>query len=325
LEDVGQQFAVEGVSILKEHRVIASLRHCVPNSSCEAEFVLTDSSGKRVAGTDAPFRFTPTATNFHIWMAFVPDYKIHKAGRWQWTVKVTGGETFLKEFTILPPAPAQVSVLALHEQAREAAFRAFANYWLGQEGSYYAMFRRKPEPNPTGTPLWLLQIAGVAHNLTSEHLSPADGLNGITYRGRASFWFRVYRYFEPDSGWGAWQDVTRYDNSFSEVLGNMKDHSIPAGFKGHNLGFKLEQKDGHWYVWTDRGDLCVNGKGIERSEHSVDMRPPELSVLNYFIENGKSPRRRDKELGDDAKTSPEQWERNIINTTTQLRGGPLAQ
>jgi hypothetical protein len=164
-------------------------------------------------------------------------------------------------------------------------------------------------------------------------VSDADALNGISYRGRATFGFRVYRCWTASSGWGEWKDSVRYYNEFVEALSRIAAAGPPEGFgSDFQLSYTFEKKDGHWRTTAANGDLFVNGKYVGRSSDEVTsggaregyrIWQPKLEVVESIASGQGSQRLLDRTTGDQCRASPEEIDRNSITTMTMLRRRPL--
>lgn len=125
------------ISILKKQLAVLNLYELQPGQLYVSTWSLSD-GGKRPIMTDV-YRFAPDAPNYSVWYPFEPDYKVHKAGKWKWTAEVQGLGRYSTEVSVLPPTPTELKDLALHEKARESAYRAFAHYWIAFTNDYFTV------------------------------------------------------------------------------------------------------------------------------------------------------------------------------------------
>ncbi len=338
--DCDTSVVFQEATLLSPHRAKLDLVGLALGKAYEARWRLQDGDGKVIV-TDK-FPFTPTTSGWSVWFNFQPDYKTQKAGKWRWTVEIPGVGRHALEFTMLPPTPSQLRDLALHEQAREEVFRAFAQYWLNYSGHYFTTVvahsgavprhwnQFSSEPPAVTEAVSLLQVSGLDYRFDRGFVSDADRLNGISYRGSAAFGFNVYRFFTSDGGWSDWKDAQSYGGPFAQALAQMFGGlgvRMPSNFRGDfNLSFTIEQKDGHWRILADGGDLFVNGKRIESATASpkkTEVIQPRLDFVQQLAGGLGTQRNRDRLSGDSVKASPEEIGRNTITTMTALRGRSL--
>lgn len=148
-ENITTADAVKEISILKSHTAVLHLRNLRPGAQYQLTFWCNDGLRKEVYRTENPILFVPTDTEYWAWQRFSPNFKAHQAGLWKWSAEVKGHGRFSAEFGVLPPNPAESSDLIRNEKARENAFRAFANYWLGQDGTFHTIIERYPTEEAT--------------------------------------------------------------------------------------------------------------------------------------------------------------------------------
>ena len=307
-ERTDAQDSVSEVPSLRKHRAILHCTDLVTNRPYEVNWRLIDPSGKDWQLSTPKFVTTPLTPNWSMWSTYNPPETPPKAGVWTWEVSLQDGPTYRREFSMTPPSQAEMAQLSRYENAREVVLRAFAQRWLGHEGYYFGIVGDG-----------MSQLEGLSYRSRTDYVSVADLLNGITYKGKVSFTFRAFRLFGNDGRWGDWQDTAEHSSSFSEFLGEAFPGSLPARFqKGFDMNFTLQERDGHWRVWTDTGALYLNGRTLLKTFAS----PPSTSQVVQAL-NGRSSRTDSADQGESFRKSPPSSQADITKTMDQLRGRSL--
>lgn len=331
------------VSIMRPFNAVVAFNRLVPQKSYQVVFKLTDASGNLV-GEQKPFLFTPTQTSWMVYNSYSPDYEQQKPGTWRLEVELFGLGTIKQRFEVLSPTSEQRKILARHEQAREFAFQAFSHYWLGADmGDFSTFVTATGGQGSSSEDISLAQVAGVAYDLEQDHVSPADLLNGITYRARVGMGFTVYRYYQPGTAWDLWKDVDRSESDIGELMrklawGIRRKLDISADVSESPLApgmrFEIYEQDGHWFVISDRGDFFVNGvvKGQREPEFLKATKPtritgnvfqPSDKVALQVIETGRTPRDVAREVGSSVKPSDQELTQQKRRTMDMIRGKRL--
>lgn len=161
----------------------------------------------------------------------------------------------------------------------------------------------------------LIQVKELDYDFSKKwFLTPAEELNGITYRGNGYFFFKLYRIYDADDGWSDWFDVA----TGNEWRPNADLLNLP-------LSFSLLKRDGNWIVTGADGARFVNGKLIQVG---TKIRPnaPLLDVVQRILERGVNySRRAIWNAAVEARSDPEQIREETVNTFLQLRRGKVAQ
>jgi hypothetical protein len=335
--DLWNQVAVREVSILKPHTAIARLASLTVGREYEVNFSCCDASGKEIYRVKKPHVFTATATSWLAYASFTPDHKIQKAGKWTWVAEIRSVGKFKTEVGILPPTPDDLQDIARYEAARENALRAFANYWLGVNGTFHTVisYERKmtdaehtylgngPAHETRDDPsVGYIEIAGLEWGMTKGFTSEADKLNGITYRGNMSATFRVFRYHRNE-GWTDWEDCGGLPSQFTAILGNFLQF-VPSELSHKlNLDFTIMQRDGNWFVTTSSGDEFSNGK-LVRADSQWKNVVPLPSYAEGLLRGARSFTRDSYQaMGEAARNDPAVVEQSAIATMKMLRGKEL--
>lgn len=342
--DVSKLPRYQQLSIMRPFYAVVAFNRLVPGKSYQVSFHLRDASGNQL-GDSKPFVFTPTGPSWITYQPYSPDYEQHSAGTWRLEVDVFGLGTLKHKFEILPPTSDQRKILARHEKAREFAFQAFSHYWLGADMGNFSTFVTATGGQGTSPEeISLAQVAGVAYDLKQDHVSPADGLNGITYRARVGMGFTVYRFYQPGSAWDLWIDVDRSESDIGEVMrklawGIRRKLDMSADVTENPLApgmrFEIYEQDGNWFVISDRGDFFVNGvpKGQKSPQFLTQTNPTLVKVPNVFqpsdkvalqvIKTGRTPRDVARELGSSVKPSDQELTQQKRRTMDMIRGKKL--
>jgi len=173
--------------------------------------------------------------------------------------------------------------------------------------------RRQIQTNDSSEEKFLyLQIQGVTPHFKEEYVSEADQQNGITYRGSVSFEFRLYRRFQPGTGWEEWADSIRCRNEISAWLSKVASKLPSFGSSSFSpipdpltLNLSILQRDGNWFVDTPSGDRFIKGKRI-RAKSDLRTIAPNPGEVRFILEKGRSPKREeDQALADEAAQHPE--------------------
>lgn len=341
--DVSKLPRYQTLSIMKPFYAVVAFNRLVPGKTYQVSFRMQDASGTELGDTK-PFVFTPTGPSWLTYQTYSPDYEQHSAGTWRLEVEVFGLGTIKRKFEILPPTSDQRKILARHEKAREFAFQAFSHYWLGADmGNFSTFVTATGGQGNSPEEISLAQVAGVAYDLEQDHVSPADLLNGITYRARVGMGFTVYRYYQPGTAWDLWKDVDRSESDIGEVMrklawGIRRKLDLSADVSENPLApgmrFEIYEQDGHWFVISDRGDFFVNGvvKGQRQPEFLKATKPtritgnvfqPSDKVALQVIETGRTPRDVARELGSSVKPSEQELTQQKRRTMDMIRGKRL--
>ena len=331
------------VSIMRPFNAVVAFNRLVPQKGYQVVFKLTDASGNPV-GEQKPFVFTPTQTSWMVYNGYSPDYEQHNPGTWRLEVELFGLGSIKHRFEVLSPTSEQRKILARHEKAREFAFQAFSHYWLGADMNDFSTFvTATGGQGNSPDEISLAQVAGVAYDLSQDHVSPADLLNGITYRARVGMGFTVYRHYQPGSAGDVWKDVDRSESDIGEVMRKLAwgirrklDLSADATEKplAPGMRFEIYEQDGNWFVISDRGDFFVNGvqKGSRSPEFLKQTQPtlitgsvfqPADRVALQVIQTGRTPRDVARELGSSVKPSEQELTQQKRRTMDMIRGKRL--
>ena len=170
----------------------------------------------------------------------------------------------------------------------------------------------------------LLEVRGLTSSFSQNFVTEADTLNGINYRGTATFGFRLYRFFVPGKGWNDWQDVSRSPNEFFEALAQIIGSSdVPSELHDRlAVEFTIVERDGNWFVVANNQDRFANGK-LVATGRPVNLAPT-TAYARRILTTGTTPDRdTDRNLGKLARDNPQALENGIIATMSQLRGRTL--
>lgn len=332
------------LSIMRPFQAVVAFNRLVPGKSYQVSFHLRDASGTQL-GDSKPFVFTPKSSSWITYSPYSPDYEQHSPGTWRLEVEVFGLGTITHKFQILAPTSDQRKVLARYEKAREFAFQSFSHYWLGAAmGDLSTFVAATGGQGKSPEDVSLAQVAGVAYDLKQDHVSPADLLNGITYRARVGMGFTVYRLYEPGTSWGLWLDVDRSESDMGEMMKKLAwgirrklDMSADVTEKplAPGMRFEIYEQDGNWFVISDRGDFFVNGvlKGQRNPEFLKQVAPSLINVGNVFqpsdkvamqvIQTGRTPRDVAREMGSSVKPSEQELTQQKRRTMDMIRGKKL--
>src|SRR6266436_754936 len=168
-----------------------------------------------------------------------------------------------------------------------------------------------------------VQLRGLKHQIVLAPLTEADALNGFTYQGGTSFGFRVYRFYEPGTGWSDWLDVASMPQQIAPFISAFIGSFMGSG-TFPNLTFSFQERDGNWKVVTDEDETYLNKKRISMSESDPKYVSPAIravlpdpqKVEEFFHQ--KTPRDDARELGDWARKNPDALEATIVNTIKLL-------
>ncbi len=161
----------------------------------------------------------------------------------------------------------------------------------------------------------LLQVRGLGYDFSKQWLlSPAEELNGITYKGGGNFSFSLYRVFDAQRGWSDWQDVGMWNL--------WRPH---AELRDLPLYFYVLQRDGNWFVTGSDGAKFANGKFLEPGQ-TERLDAPALETVRAMVERGVNLSREQwKNIGLEARRDPAQIEQEAVNTILQLRRRTVAE
>ena len=255
----------------------------------------------------------PTESSLIFWDDFLPDYHTNKAGHWTWSMKVRGKTEYKVSVSVLPPTPAEADRLARHEQARETTLRALGACWLAR-GEH--LFTKIGVEDPM-----YLQVRDHTSSMRENSTTRADQLNGISYRGKVSLSFPVFRLFsELKGGWTEWQSFDGSDGDLQSLLARRLGANGKVGLNALlRLEFELMQRDGNWSVWTPTGERYVNGKRVEGNPGPL-FAPTGSEVERLLVQGHVPFREKEKSLGDSVKENPGEVDRDLIETMRILRG-----
>ena len=240
------------------------------------------------------------------------------AGRWYWTARIADGPTYTTSISVLPPSASEMARLARFEKARENVLRAFSYFWLAHGEHLFTKILLPDVPGADG--ITYLQLREWSPNMSWANVSEVDRLNGITFRGGASFSFKYFRtYRVPDGGWSEWsEDHARLERivANAQPVDKLPVNSILK------LSYRFLEKDGNWFVEAAGDGQIVNGmREANRELYTVQPPPAEIQAL---LEFGHVPvREADKALGDLAIKQLPAPTRAVIDTMTLLRGATL--
>ncbi len=330
-----------------------------------------DPDGRAIEEQPEPVTVSGTGEGDLFFVPFGVDPAERKAGTWSAEVAIDGAGRTSGEFVLIAPNAQERVSLAQHEEAREQIFNAFASYWVGVsespvtfmagvsadeagvrrpsvESNFGASFSSKDEKPPAQAGSRFFQIGGVGHDFVQDHVSEADTLNGISYRGRAAFKFSVYRHYEPESGWSRWQDIERAGSDLSAAAAGLGGFLFGASaiFETKRILFYEEPlapalryevfcQDGTWFVVSDERELFVNGvkRGTQDPQILEIKEPkmlaglglfqPSLEVARFLVEEGASPRESARRLSESVKLSEEETKYQVSRTKNLLRGRRL--
>ena len=170
----------------------------------------------------------------------------------------------------------------------------------------------------------ILQVRGLDNSFSQGFVSEANRLNGVNYRGSATFGFRLYRFFVQGTGWSDWQDVISAPGELMQSLANFLGmNGIPGDLEGRLVvSFEILERDGNWFVTCNNGDRFSNGKLVSQGKPLNTV--PVLSQVERLVVRGVNVgREEDRQLGKFARDNPVPLEQEIIATMNQLRGRPL--
>ena len=325
MKEVDESGAVDQVSVLDEHRAILKCTTLTPGKMYRNVWSLKDADGKELlAQPDQPF--TASESHGYVPTRYIPPDRIPKAGKWTWRVTVEGQGTFSKQITALPPTEDQAAQLATFQQVRENILHVFALSWRFYDDSLFTLVGGGTAEEK------LIQVAGAKIVLPSDSVSPADALNGIKYRGRASFSFQVWREFTAAEGWTEWEDVGKHLKGRSERFG-ASVANVPENFAHNfNIGFVVYLKGGtkrdtgndHCRVKSDDGAEFYDRRRTKQGAGLVQS-PTKAFVVKALNEGGSLFKRERAEV-QKLRTKPENTVEDMKDTTDAMRStlGPLS-
>jgi hypothetical protein len=366
----GDPLRFEEVSILSDFAVVCRLEGLTEGASYKVAFTVRDGEGNSVEAP-APVTLTSNGSSDLAWFTLPGEPSAHAPGTWEVAADIEGFGRTAGTFVLLPPNPADQSSLAQHERARENVFSAFASYWTAvAEDPPTFLVGLSPsgdQARPTAPPGFAdsfakpgtqdapalgsddyLEISGVDYHFVSDHVSDADKLNGISYRGRAAFSISVYRRFSPETGWSKWTDIDRDYSDISAAASDLVGLALEASsvVEGKRvlfysspltpaLRYEVWCQDGNWFVVSDRQDLSVNGvrRGSRKPEileiHSPTLTgssglfQPSLEAALQLAKEGASPRAVARQLGSSVSSGTDRSKIQNDRTKTLLRGRAL--
>lgn len=280
----------------------------------------------------------PTGPGWTVYNQVPASYETNRAGRWTWTASIKGGRTYTTSVSVLPPTPAEMQRLARHEEARENVLRAFSSYWFASGEHLYTKLLQPTTQSGAPTAVFV-QVRRWEPDLVLTEVSEVDLLNGVTYRGKASFNFQYFRVFGAEhGGWSEWSDskddLASYVASHTQASTSQLDAMVAGlGVKVApkprpplaallKLDYTLTQKDGNWFLDVAGDGEVVNGqRNSALPLHVVAPSPDEIKSL---LTRGRVPvRENDKARGDLARQTAPPLGRPAIDTMTLVRGRTL--
>ena len=313
--DVGD--AVELVSVLDNHRAILYCTALTPGKTYRGSWSLKDPSGQEFL-TETNFVFVATESHLSTWRSYVAPERLPAAGTWTWRVMLEGQGPLSKQITMLPPTKDEAETLASFQQVRENVLHAFSLSWRFHEGCFFTVVE-----GGTSTER-LIQVTNLSPHFTSEHVSPADKLNGFSYRSKATFSFQVWRQFTSDGGWTEWENVTEHANAFSESFDSAFVANVPESFKQNfKLGFSAYLKDGHCKLVADDQSEFVDRRQIGHANRIIQC--PAKQFVQKALSEGGSLRKSERAAVDKLRTQPESTVEGIQATMDAIRAamGPF--
>jgi hypothetical protein len=312
MKDVDEAGAVEQASVLENHRAILKCTALNPGKTYRTVWSLKDAGGHELV-TRPELGFT--ATDSHQWVPniyFRPD-RLPQDGQWTWRVTVEGQGTFSKQITILPPTKDEAETLASFQQVRENVLHAFSLSWRFYDGCYFTVVDAG-SPDET-----LLQVTNLlAPHFTPERVSPADKLNGFSYRSKATFGFEVWRQFTSAGGWTEWQNTKEHDSDLSEAYAHFLTANVPESFKTNfNLGFAAYIKDGHCRLLADDGTEFVDRR--QNSNAKRFAKCPSKPFVQKALREGGSLRKSEQAAVETLRARPETTVDGSKETTDAIR------
>lgn len=261
----------------------------------------------------------PTDPGWTVYNAVPASYETASAGRWNWTVRVTGGRTYTTSVSVLPPTPAQMARFSRNEAASENLLRAFSRYWLGHGEHFYTKLIQPTDRTGVSNVVYV-QILRFAPKLELTEVSGADTLNGVTYRGKATFGCEYFRVFAPEcEGWSEWSAAK--DDLANFVVAHTSLAKAPLGSL-LKLDYTLLEKDDNWFL-NVAGDVeVINGQ--RHPEQPLAVVAPSPEEIAGLLAHGRVPvRENDKARGDLARRGVQPLTRPAIDTMTLVRGRTL--
>ena len=311
-KDVDESGAVEQASVFDNHCAILQCTALSPGKTYRSIWSLKDAGGHELL-TQAELVFTATNSHQGFFNTYFRPDRLPQDGKWTWQVTVEGQGTFSKQITILPPTKDEAEMLASFQQVRENVLHAFSLSWRFYEGSFFTAVE-------AGTPdERLIQIANLDTPLfPKERVSPADKLNGFTYRAKATFGFGVWREYTSTGGWTEWVNVTEHDNEFTEAYDSHFTTSVPQSFKTNmNLSFAVYIKDGHCKVVSDDNTQFVDRRQIGKAKRFAQC--PSKQFVQKALAEGGSLRKSEQAAVEKIRAGPETTVDGIKGTTDALR------
>jgi len=328
-------------SILANQVVILAVSDYTPDKNYIATLRIKDAKGKTVY-TSKEISFQPSDPDWYIRWGFTPNYKSQKYGKWRYEADIKGYGKVRQDIKILQPSESQKENLAYAEKARDAMFRAFANFWLGLDNdTFITQLTNHKE-------IGLFQIAGLDHEVFRDIVSKADKLNGINYRGRIRFRFESWRIFkitDQDGGWSKWVDVERprnqaenvFQNEFSDIFRMLGKYANAGEYFetpfSPGLLYEVYEQDGNWYVRSDiRNRLYINGELNSKLKPDMIQEFPSPGNLGGAIlksppgnearklaEKSLTPRDAAKMIADSIKRNPKATKGDVEKTMRRIR------
>jgi hypothetical protein len=112
----------------------------------------------------------------------------------------------------------------------------------------------------------LVQISELSNQSVPGLLTAADKLNGFTHSSSTRFGFTLFRRFDyAAGGWTDWEDVARVPEFFSGLVGRFASSGMFP-----NLSFTVTERDRHWRVTTDNGQLFIDKKRADDKTSAAD-------------------------------------------------------
>jgi hypothetical protein len=310
---------LEEGTLLRPFGLVARFYNLVPKRAYQVTASVEDDDGEVLHGRGAVNMQSDTGSSW-VYFPFYPDLEKHSSGSWKAKFNVSGVGTITHHFKVKDLTADEKLTLAQHEEAREQAKLAFTHAWVvvphQKIKAYTTAVRENSNESDPLKKFDLIQVAGLDYKMEQLYLSPADRLNGITYRGIARFSFTVYRLYDDSSGWGEWLDVERQKNEFlaplMEAWTQMFSALGGAQFNPDNIQlaphmiFQLEKRDGHWWTTTQEEMRFIDGTrhgtgtptfiAVERNSRDKQLLTaervfqPSIEFVAKISDDGKTPR-----------------------------------
>jgi hypothetical protein len=283
--------AADEVSITKPHWLVLWLPSPLPT---DHRFSISVKDAKGGSVTNWTYLYKAENAYKFIYFEVHPNFKTHAPGKWTATGEIKGIGNYKAQYTVLASTPAENAQFQLYEQGAEEALNAVAHYWTAYKGSYFAFLDKDR----------LIQVRDILPWWRTAELSPADKLNGLTYRGHVSFSFDVYRTYSTTNGWTKWYDIKPKtegsDNPMAAVFAAAFSQLIPEATQrilnepeqqvkfrqSLALNYSFEQRDGNWFVQPGRPKTRDDNKTYElrpaNKSDDDDSAPDQTKESSVF-------------------------------------------